>query len=73
MARLLVRLDGGGEKLSRHGSLGQVVHPLETPSLCAHDVADVEQPFDGDLGLGPVPPGSSALGAAKAVCRQGPV
>ncbi len=61
------------QQLGRHGALGQVVDACEATPLAADERPDVEQPFGGDLGLGPVPPRTALLGAAQLVRGQGTV
>ena len=56
----------------RDGPLGQVVDALEAAPLAADDLADVEQPLGGDLGLGPVPPRTALLAPPGRWRSEGP-
>ena len=60
----------GGQQLGRQHALGQVVHPAPAGPADAGDLAGVQQPLHGDLGVGPVPPGAALLGPAQLGGRQ---
>ncbi len=61
---VLGRRRGRGDHLRRQHPLGQVVEALEVPPPRRADLAGPEEPLDGALRIGPVPPGPGSLGAS---------
>ena len=62
-----------GDHLRRQHPLGQVVDALPRAALGADDLADVQQPLDGDLDVRPVPPVGAATTTAELGHRHRPV
>ena len=63
-APLLTQMEG-------HDAFGQVVDAAPALAPAHHDLANVEQPLDADLGLGPVPPVPALLRSTQIAGGQG--